>query len=291
MSKQKWKNEDFILAVKESYSYAEIMRKLGLQPAGGNYDKIKRTIKQLNLDTTHMTGQGWNNGINYKHPKPPMPIEKILVENSSYVSSNSLRKRLLKEKIKEPKCECCGATEWLGKPIALELHHVNGIKDDLRIENLQILCPNCHAFTDNYRGKNQGKSAQKETSDVEPLKLKETLTGNADGNLEPSLIKKCKKGAETRREESKSLVKHYCAYCGKELPKEKCKQKYCSQKCAHAVTSKRPNVTDLLEAFKTYKSYVQVGKHFNVSDNAVRNWVQLYKIKDMIKEQSSLQTE
>jgi Zn finger protein HypA/HybF involved in hydrogenase expression len=213
-----------------------------------------------------------------------MPIEKILVENSSYVSSNSLRKRLLKEKIKEPKCECCGATEWLGKPIALELHHVNGIKDDLRIENLQILCPNCHAFTDNYRGKNQGKSAQKETSDVEPLKLKETLTDNADGNLEPSLTKKCKKGAETRREESKSLVKHYCAYCGKELPKEKYKQKYCSQECAHTVTSKRPNVTDLLEAFKTYKSYVQVGKHFNVSDNAVRKWVQLYKIKDMIKE-------
>jgi transposase-like protein len=213
-----------------------------------------------------------------------MPIEKILVENSSYVSSNSLRKRLLKEKIKEPKCECCGATEWLGNPIALELHHVNGIKDDLRIENLQILCPNCHAFTDNYRGKNQGKSAQKETSDVEPLKLKETLTGNADGNLEPSLTDKCKKGAETRREESKSLIKYYCAYCGKEMTRAKRRQKYCSQECAHAVVSKRPGVTELLEAFKTYKSYVQVGKHFNVSDNAVHKWVQLYKIKDMIKE-------
>lgn len=291
MSKQKWNNEDFILAVKESYSYAEIMRKLGLQPAGGNYDKIKRTIKQLNLDTTHMTGQGWNNGIKYKNPRPPMPIEEILVENSSYVSSNSLRKRLLKEKIKEPKCECCGATEWLGKPIALELHHVNGIKDDLRIENLQILCPNCHAFTDNYRGKNQGKSAQKETSDVEPLKFKETLTGDADGNLEPSLIKKSKKGAETRREESKPLIKYYCAYCGKEIARAKHRQKYCSQECAHAVVSKRPGITELLEAFKTYKSYVQVGKHFNVSDNAVHKWVQLYKIKDMIKEQSSLQTE
>lgn len=48
----------------------------------------------------------------------------------------------------------------MGFPIALELHHVNGIKDDLRIENLQILCPNCHAFTDNYRGK--GRSAFKE---------------------------------------------------------------------------------------------------------------------------------
>lgn len=46
---------------------------------------------------------------------------------------------------------------WMGEPIALELHHVNGVKDDLRIENLQILCPNCHAFTDNYRGRNISK--------------------------------------------------------------------------------------------------------------------------------------
>lgn len=52
-------------------------------------------------------------------------------------------------------------------PIALELHHINGIKDDLRIENLQILCPNCHAFTDNYRGKNIGMSAQEKTLEVE----------------------------------------------------------------------------------------------------------------------------
>lgn len=55
----------------------------------------------------------------------------------------------------------------MGKPIALELHHINGVKDDLRIENLQILCPNCHAFTDNYRGKNIGMSAREETLEVE----------------------------------------------------------------------------------------------------------------------------
>lgn len=76
---------------------------------------------------------------------------------SSYRSTYHLKDRLLKECVKEYKCECCGNTEWMGKPIALELHHVNGIKDDLRAENLQLLCPNCHAFTDNYRGKNIGK--------------------------------------------------------------------------------------------------------------------------------------
>lgn len=92
-------------------------------------------------------------------------MKQILVEHSKYVNTNSLKQRLFNEKIKERKCECCGNTEWMGKPIPLELHHINGIKDDLRIENLQILCPNCHAFTDNYRGK--GMSALKETLDVE----------------------------------------------------------------------------------------------------------------------------
>lgn len=56
-------------------------------------------------------------------------------------------------------CECCGLKLWQNKNIPLELHHVNGIKDDNRIENLQLLCPNCHALTDNYRGKNIGMSA------------------------------------------------------------------------------------------------------------------------------------
>lgn len=161
MSKRKWTDEQFIKAVKDSLSYAEIIRKLGLKVAGSNYDTVKRKISELKLDTSHMTFQGWNKGEKYRQIKPKQPIEEILVEHSTYVNTNSLRKRLLNEKLKERKCECCGNIEWLGKPIALELHHVNGIKDDLRLENLQILCPNCHTFTDNYRGK--GMSASKET--------------------------------------------------------------------------------------------------------------------------------
>ena len=59
--------------------------------------------------------------------------------------------------VKQRRCECCGLTEWQGQPIALELHHINAIRDDQRLENLQLLCPNCHTLTDNYRGKNKGK--------------------------------------------------------------------------------------------------------------------------------------
>lgn len=166
MSKRKWTDDQFTEAVKTSMSYAEVLRKIGLKVAGSNYDTVKRKIKKLNLDSSHMTGKAWNQGDRYRQVKPKQPIEEILVKHSKYVNTNNLRKRLLNEGIKERKCECCGRIEWLGKPIALELHHVNGVKDDLRIENLQILCPNCHAFTDNYRGKGI-MSAQKETSDVE----------------------------------------------------------------------------------------------------------------------------
>ena len=80
----------------------------------------------------------------------------LLIENSGWTSHN-IRNRILSEGIKEHKCECCGLTEWLGHPIPLELHHLNGIHTDNRLENLQVLCPNCHARTDSYRGKNCSK--------------------------------------------------------------------------------------------------------------------------------------
>ena len=167
MSKRKWTDEQFIDAVSTSLSYAEVIRKIGLKPAGSNYDTVKRKISELKLDTSHMTGQAWNQGDKYRPIKKAKSLSEILVEHSTFTSTYHLKDRLIKEGIKISKCECCGLTTWLNKPIALELHHINGIKDDLRIENLQLLCPNCHAFTDNYRGKNIGMSAQEETLEVE----------------------------------------------------------------------------------------------------------------------------
>lgn len=157
MSRRKWTDEQFIEAVKTSLSYAEVLRKIGLKAAGSNYDTVKRKISELGLDTSHMTGKVWNQGERYRPVKEARPLSEVLVEHSTWISTNNLRQRLIKEGVKERKCECCGRSEWMGEPIALELHHVNGVKDDLRIENLQILCPNCHAFTDNYRGRNISK--------------------------------------------------------------------------------------------------------------------------------------
>ena len=124
------------------------------------HDQIKEKIKELNLDVSHMTHQGWNTGGAYRKVKIAQPISEILVENSKFTSSNKLRIKLLRDGLKEHKCESCGNTEWMFLPIPLELHHVNSIRTDNRIENIQLLCPNCHALTPNYRGRNIGKNTQ-----------------------------------------------------------------------------------------------------------------------------------
>lgn len=76
------------------------------------------------------------------------------------MTSHTVRLKLIKEKIKEHKCECCNLKEWNGKPIPLELDHINGDNKDNRLENLRILCCNCHAQTDNWRGRKIKKPAQ-----------------------------------------------------------------------------------------------------------------------------------
>ena len=175
----------------------------------------------------------------------------------------------------------------MGQPIKLELHHINGNHNDNRLENLQFLCPNCHSFTDNYRGKNQGRSDQKETSEVEPYKFEELLIGNANGNLEPSQKNYVilEEGVETRRKEPKSKEPKYCAYCGKELVGKARRNKYCSQECSHKANgSKRSDVFTLLKDFEELKSFVQVGKKYGISDNAIRKWCKLYGILDKVKE-------
>ena len=80
-----------------------------------------------------------------------------MVENSTYSNMTKFKSRLIKANLIEYKCSCCGITEWNGKPLTLQLHHINGNNRDNRLENLTFLCPNCHSQTDNFSGKNAGK--------------------------------------------------------------------------------------------------------------------------------------
>ena len=111
-------------AVKNSFSYAEVCRKIGLKPIGSNYKTVKTKIELYNLDISHFTGQRWNKG--------GIPIEKILIEDSTY-SCSLLRKRLIKSELKKNECELCHIS---GEDISLELHHINGDHYDNRLENL-----------------------------------------------------------------------------------------------------------------------------------------------------------
>ena len=144
--------EDFENAAKQAFSIAGMCRNLGLKPCGGNYKLMHNAIEQHGIDTSHFRGKGWNVNLSF-HPTCAKPIEEILVKDSSY-QSYKLKNRLLKEGLKERRCECCGLEKWLDSSIPLELHHINGDNKDNRLENLQLLCPNCHALTDSYRGKN-----------------------------------------------------------------------------------------------------------------------------------------
>lgn len=113
MSKRKWTDGQFIEAVAQSNSIAGVIKALGLVPAGGNYATVGNKIKELNLDTSHFTGKGWNVCLKFK-PKEAKPLSEILVENSNY-QSYKLAQRLLK-KVKEHRCERCKRTEWESSP-------------------------------------------------------------------------------------------------------------------------------------------------------------------------------
>ena len=198
MSRVGYTIDDVKRAVAENKSIAGVLRRLGLRPIGGNYRTIKRLIIDNEVDTSHFTGKGWNVGLVFK-PKTSFSDQDIFVENSSYKCSWRLREHY-KKTTGIHRCERCGLDTWQGEPIPLEIHHINGINSDNRFENLRLLCPNCHALTNNYRGRAR-MSARSERSDVECRKFKEALTGHADGNLEPSLRKR--EGAETRHDTPK----------------------------------------------------------------------------------------
>lgn len=137
--------------IKDCYSFAELARRLGLKPEGSNPKTLKKKLNEFNVDYSHFTGQGWNKELKFK-PKIAKKLEDIMTKDSNYQSYKLLH-RLISEGVKEWKCECCGLTKWNGRPIPLELHHIDGDRSNNTKENLQILCANCHSQTENFRGK------------------------------------------------------------------------------------------------------------------------------------------
>ena len=140
--------------IKRSFSIRQVLIELNLSPKGGSYKTIKNKIKLWSIDVSHFTGSGWNVGDRYRKFGKVAELKDILVKDSNYTNTYNLKNKLINQNLKNHICENCELNSWLNKPIPLELHHINGINNDHRIENIQLLCPNCHAQTDNYRGKN-----------------------------------------------------------------------------------------------------------------------------------------
>lgn len=154
--RHKFSDEEFVTTVKTSLSIREVLNKLGVVTAGGNYKVFYQRVKRLNLDISHFTGQAH---LKYKTHNWAIkqPIEEILIKNSTYTSSYSLKNRLLKEQLIINQCSFCFITSWNDKPLSLHLDHIDGNHSNNEIINLRLLCPNCHSQTETYCGKNKGK--------------------------------------------------------------------------------------------------------------------------------------
>lgn len=151
---RKWTDEQFKEAVESEESIAGVLRRLNLTPAGSNYGLAHRYIESLGLDTSHFTGQAHLKGKNNDW-SVATPLIEILVENSTYTNTSYLKHRLVRGGLLRYACGICGISEWLGQRLALPMDHINGVRTDNRLENLRLLCSNCHSQTPTFAGRNK----------------------------------------------------------------------------------------------------------------------------------------
>ena len=181
-------------------------------------------------------------------------LENILKENTNF-KSDTLKYRLVKEGLKQWKCEKCGNEGvWEGKELVLELHHINGNHYDNRLENLQILCPNCHSQTDNFRNKNSTKA-------VKPKKR---------------VLYICK-----------------CDYCGKEFRSNKKNKRFCCREHYNEfLRNKQMSVTkEMLEKeIINCTSISELANKLKTTRPTIRKYLQDYDLYETFKEKYATNT-
>jgi Zn finger protein HypA/HybF involved in hydrogenase expression len=149
-------------AVKKSISIAGALKFMEMSVTTGNYKSFHKKVKLYNIDINHFLGQSHLRGASHQ-TKKSIPLADILVEDSMFSNTASLKIKLLKTNLLKYECYNCGISSWKDKDLILQLDHINGIWNDNRLENLRLLCPNCHSQTETFAGRNINKNKAKET--------------------------------------------------------------------------------------------------------------------------------
>lgn len=202
----------------------------------------------------------------------------IFIKYDCSQKSQKFRKSLIK--LRGQKCECCNNTTWLNQPINLEIHHKDGDKSNNQLENLQLLCPNCHSYTDNYGSKNK---KQNEVSDEE---LINALRNSS--SIRQALLSLNMSDAGSNYTRARNLMNQYsiqliqkikekesfCIDCGKPIYPGSIRCVQCNIINSRSQIISREELKKLIRT----KPFTQIGKQFNVSDNAIRKWCNSYSL-------------
>lgn len=165
--------ETFVSVCQSSESMAKAASELKL-----HFNSFKKRAIELNCYYPNQSGRG----VGKQVPKIPLH-EIIILGQHPHYQTYKLKNRLIDEAIKEFHCENCGLIEWLGKPIKLELHHIDGNRTNHLLSNLMLICPNCHSQTETFRAKNR----KFECLGGNPKRRTSQSRGNLEiGNPEPS---------------------------------------------------------------------------------------------------------
>lgn len=193
--------------------------------------------------------------------------------------SQKFRKSLIE--LRGQQCECCKNTTWLNQPINIEVHHIDGDKSNNQLENLQLLCPNCHSYTDNYGSKN------KKQSDITDDELIIALQNSS--SIRQALLSLGMSDAGGNYTRARQLIKDNNIHLAEKTLKEK--ENFCidcgkviypgSLRCVQCNGIKNKTYIISREELKSLirtKPFTQIGKQFNVSDNTIRKWCDNYNL-------------
>ena len=269
--------EELQAAVLESASYAQVLRRLGLNIYGSAYRSLKRNLTANNISTAHFTGQGWLKGKTHGF-SPKIPLYEIIYENKHpFYNITKLRTRLIEEGLLRRECESCKLTEWLGKQIPIELDHIDGNNQNNHITNLRILCRNCHGMTETFGSKNKKSTTTREDRKAE---TQDHLTKSAAQFAQFKVeFEKYVRTFEWKNtvQSSPIIASHFgigvkavLKYIKLWLPD------YLPVKSLPKVKIRKPRPTkfdvtkEQLETLVGIKSFLELGRIFGVSDNAVR---------------------